>query len=242
MSNPPDPARSLLIVEDDDRLRSRLVRALRERGYETREAGDYEGALAAARDDSPEYLLVDLRIPGGGSGLDLVREVNAIDPSTVIVVLTGYGSIATALVISLVTASPLPGQPRPLVPVDDLEAAGTLLPAGVNRAKPEIFADYVYLLSQPDGTQVLQFDNSPVGAGSSSQISAAERLLERATTVEACLGQAITWETAAQAFVQGFQSALNLELRLTPLTDQERARADALVREKYAHPSWTERV
>jgi two-component system response regulator RegA len=97
MSNPPDPARSLLIVEDDERLRARLARALRERGYETREAGDYEGALAAAHDDSPEYLLVDLRIPGGGSGLDLVREVRAIDPSTVIVVLTGYGSIATAV-------------------------------------------------------------------------------------------------------------------------------------------------
>jgi two-component system response regulator RegA len=93
----PDPARSLLIVEDDERLRGRLARALRERGYETREAADYDGALASAREDSPEYLLVDLRIPGGGTGLDVVREIKAIDASTVIVVLTGYGSIATAV-------------------------------------------------------------------------------------------------------------------------------------------------
>ncbi len=97
MSSQPEPARSLLIVEDDDRLRDRLVRALRERGYETREAADYDAAIQAAREDSPEYLLVDLRIPGSGSGLDIVREIKAIDASTVVVVLTGYGSIATAV-------------------------------------------------------------------------------------------------------------------------------------------------
>ncbi len=88
--------RSLLIVEDDDRLRSRLSRALAERGFDTREAGDVPSAIAAARDDSPEYVLVDLRVPGG-SGLDVVREVKAIDPGTTVVVLTGYGSIATAV-------------------------------------------------------------------------------------------------------------------------------------------------
>jgi two-component system response regulator RegA len=97
MSSLPDAARSLLIVEDDDRLRERLARALGERGYDTREAADYDRALALAREDSPEYLLVDLRIPGGRSGLDVVRDVKAIDPSTVVVVLTGYGSIATAV-------------------------------------------------------------------------------------------------------------------------------------------------
>ena len=92
-----DPARSLLVVEDDDRLRERLARALRERGYETRVAHDFESALAAAREDTPEYLLVDLRMPGGRTGLDLVREVKALDAATVVVVLTAYGSIATAL-------------------------------------------------------------------------------------------------------------------------------------------------
>lgn len=92
-----DTPRSLLIVEDDDRLRERLARALGERGYETREARDYDSAIEAAREDSPEYLLVDLRMPGSRSGLDVVRDVKAIDPATVVVVLTGYGSIATAV-------------------------------------------------------------------------------------------------------------------------------------------------
>jgi two-component system response regulator RegA len=52
--------------------------------------------MAAARDESPEYMLVDLRMPGP-SGLDVVRDVKALDASITVVVLTGYGSIATAL-------------------------------------------------------------------------------------------------------------------------------------------------
>jgi len=92
-----DDARSILIVEDDERLRERLARALRERGYDCREAGDYDAAMAAVGEESPEYLLVDLRMPGTKSGLDVVRDAKAADPATIIVVLTGYGSIATAL-------------------------------------------------------------------------------------------------------------------------------------------------
>lgn len=97
MTDALDLARSLLIVEDDDTLRERLVRALRERGYETRGARDYESAVQAAREESPEYLLVDMRMPGGKSGLDVIRDLKSLDPSTLVVVLTGYGSIATAL-------------------------------------------------------------------------------------------------------------------------------------------------
>ncbi len=92
----PDLPRSLLIVEDDEVLRGRLARAFRERGYEVREASDADAALAAARDDSPEFVVADLRMPGR-SGVELIRELMALDPSTTAVVLTGYGSIATAL-------------------------------------------------------------------------------------------------------------------------------------------------
>jgi two-component system, response regulator RegA len=88
--------RNLLIVEDDDILRGRLAQAFRERGFEVREAADAKGASELAGGESPEYALVDLRLPGA-SGLDVVRALVAHDPGTVIVVLTGYGSIATAL-------------------------------------------------------------------------------------------------------------------------------------------------
>ena len=91
-------------------------------------------------------------------------------------------------------------------------------------------------------TEVLQFDSDKEAAHISPRATAAERLIDRATTVEACLGYRISWDIAAQAFVKAFQSILNLELSLSDLTAQELERADQLVREKYNHPSWTERV
>ena len=92
----PDHARTVLLVEDDDTFRSRLARAFRDRGFLVTEASSVDTALAAARDDTPELAVVDLRLPRG-SGLDVVRELVALDPTTAVVVLTGYGSIATAL-------------------------------------------------------------------------------------------------------------------------------------------------
>ena len=87
---------SILLVDDDDTFRERLARAFVQRGYDVRQAGSPSEAKASANDESPELALVDLRMPGG-SGLELVRDLVEIDPSTNVVVLTGYGSIATAL-------------------------------------------------------------------------------------------------------------------------------------------------
>jgi len=86
----------LLVVDDDRLLRERLARAFRDRGHEVAVAGDAEEALEAARRERPERAVVDLRMPGR-SGLDLVRDLLAIDAAIRIVVLTGYGSIATAI-------------------------------------------------------------------------------------------------------------------------------------------------
>jgi two-component system response regulator RegA len=87
---------TILVVEDDDAFRDILVSALEARGYEAKGVADADTAIAAARQESPEMAVVDLRL-GDQSGLDVVRELKAIDASTSIVVLTGYGSIATAL-------------------------------------------------------------------------------------------------------------------------------------------------
>ena len=93
----PDPSRpSLLVVDDDEVFRERLARAFSDRGYDVRTAADYDEAVAAARDESPELAVVDLRMPGR-SGLEVVRDLKELDSSTNVVVLTGYGSIATAL-------------------------------------------------------------------------------------------------------------------------------------------------
>src|SRR5262249_50960764 len=77
-------------------LRTRLALAFKERGYDVRTAADYDEAVALSTRESAELALVDMRLPGK-SGLEIVRELKAIDPETNIVVLTGYGSIATAL-------------------------------------------------------------------------------------------------------------------------------------------------
>jgi two-component system response regulator RegA len=87
---------SVLIVEDDAVLRGRLGRALRERGFEVREAASGTEAVELAEHDPPEHAVVDLRMPGM-SGLEVVQALKAIERSTIVVVLTGYGSIATAL-------------------------------------------------------------------------------------------------------------------------------------------------
>jgi two-component system response regulator RegA len=96
MPDDPTDAGSLLIVEDDDVLRTRLARAFRDRGFAVREASDAPAAAEIAGSEAPEYALVDLRLQGG-SGLDVVRALLALDSTTNVVVLTGYGSIATAL-------------------------------------------------------------------------------------------------------------------------------------------------
>lgn len=87
---------SILIVDDDQVLRERLAQAFRDRGYEVRDAASYAEAFELAKSDPPELAVVDLRMPDT-SGLQLVRDLKQLDPATRVVVLTGYGSIATAV-------------------------------------------------------------------------------------------------------------------------------------------------
>ncbi|MFL5350416.1 MAG: response regulator transcription factor [Hyalangium sp.] len=127
-------APSLLLVDDDEVFRERLARAFRERGYEVVTAGSVDQALAAARQESPELAVVDLRMPGR-SGLELVRELRALDASTRILVLTGYGSIATA--VEAVRLGALNYVPKP-ADVDDLLVA---LARGLGEPSPAVAED-----------------------------------------------------------------------------------------------------
>jgi two-component system response regulator RegA len=110
---------SILLVDDDEVFRRRLARAFEERGYDVRMAASYPEAVAAATEESPEYAVVDLRMPGP-SGLELVRELVRIDPATRVVVLTGYGSIATA--IDAIRLGAINYLPKP-ADADDIVAA-----------------------------------------------------------------------------------------------------------------------
>jgi lipoate-protein ligase A len=85
-------------------------------------------------------------------------------------------------------------------------------------------------------TQVLAF------AEEEKREQVASRLVTRATNIEIALKKTITWEAAADSFINAFQEALNLEFQTDELSTDERSRADELVKEKYAHPKWTERI
>lgn len=93
-----------LVVDDDDTFRNRLCRALEGRGWEVAGAADGAAALRLAATSGPDLAIVDLRLPEMG-GLDVVRELRALDETTCIIVLTGYGSIATALAATKLGAS-----------------------------------------------------------------------------------------------------------------------------------------
>ncbi len=91
-----ETGRTVLVVDDEDTFRERLVQALRDRGFEATGVPAAEEALRVAEAETPECAVVDLRLPRR-SGLHVVRRLHELDPTTRIVVLTGYGSIATAL-------------------------------------------------------------------------------------------------------------------------------------------------
>lgn len=87
---------SLLLVDDDRALCDVMSRALGSRGFAVTVAHTVEDALHAIETDPPEFAVVDLKLPDE-SGLRLVSKLKAADPHTRIVVLTGHGSIPTAI-------------------------------------------------------------------------------------------------------------------------------------------------
>ncbi len=89
-------ARTVLFVDDDEAFGDRMRRALQARGFAVTHVTSAVDALERARLDSPEIAVVDLRLPDG-HGLDIVRGLHALDEMTRIIVLTGYGAIATAV-------------------------------------------------------------------------------------------------------------------------------------------------
>lgn len=89
-----------------------------------------------------------------------------------------------------------------------------------------------------DLTRILQVLTFP---DEGSRLRAAERLLDRATTLETALGRKVSWDQAAQATITAFASVLALTLQPGDLTAGEKRRAEELVRVKYGHSSWTEK-
>ena len=91
-----DDRPTLLVVDDDTTFARVLADAFDKRGFAVRLAHNVAEGLAVANEESPEYAVVDLKMPGP-SGLELVARLKQLDENTRIVVLTGYASVATAV-------------------------------------------------------------------------------------------------------------------------------------------------
>jgi two-component system, response regulator RegA len=115
-----DAERELLVVEDDDAFARTLQRSFERRGYRVLRASDLDGARAVLQEHRPGYAVVDLKLAGGASGLACVQLLHEHDPAMVIVVLTGYASIATAVEAVKLGARHYLAKPAN---TDDIEAA-----------------------------------------------------------------------------------------------------------------------
>jgi len=87
---------SLLLVDDDEPFRERMARALRSRGFVIFTAGDRASAVQVASEHRPDVAVVDLRLPDS-NGHEVVQGIIPVSPQTKLIMLTGYGSIASAV-------------------------------------------------------------------------------------------------------------------------------------------------
>jgi len=123
--------RSLLIVEDDRPFLTRLARAMEGRGFTVEVAEGVEEAVAKVKASAPAYAVIDMRL-GDGNGLDVVAAIRERRDDARMIVLTGYGNIATA-----VTAVKLGAVDYLAKPADADEIFAALTHTGERPAPPE---------------------------------------------------------------------------------------------------------
>ena len=115
-----NPQRLLLIVEDDEAFARTLRRSFERRGYAVLQAASLPEVQAVLAEHTPGYAVVDLKLKGEASGLACVQALHAHDDGMLIVVLTGFASIATAVEAIKLGACHYLAKPSN---TDDIEAA-----------------------------------------------------------------------------------------------------------------------
>ena len=88
--------KSLLIVDDDNPFRERLARAMEKKGFQVFQAESVQKGIQSVKDQNPAFAVVDLRL-ADGNGLQVVKEIQSLNSSSRIIMLTGYGNIPTAV-------------------------------------------------------------------------------------------------------------------------------------------------
>jgi two-component system response regulator RegA len=124
------PDKTLLLVDDDEPFLRRLAKAMEKRGFEVETAGSVAAGRAIATARPPAFAVVDLRLEDG-NGLDVVEVLRERRPDSRIVVLTGYGAIATAVAAVKIGATDYLAKPA-----DARDITNALLAAGDDLPPP----------------------------------------------------------------------------------------------------------
>ena len=124
--------RSLLLVDDDEPFLRRLAKAMKKRGFEVETGSSVAAGRAIATARPPAYAVIDLRL-GDGNGLDIVEVLRDKRPDARIVVLTGYGAIATAVAAVKIGATDYLSKPADATDImNALLATGDDLPQKIS--------------------------------------------------------------------------------------------------------------
>jgi len=129
LAGKPESERTLLIVDDDEPLCQRLARAMERRGFAVQTADSVASGRRLAEERPPAFAVVDLRL-ADGSGLDVVKVLRRARANARVVMLTGYGNIATA--VAAVKAGAVDYLPKPV----DADAVERALLAGDSGLPP----------------------------------------------------------------------------------------------------------
>lgn len=121
---------TLLLVDDDEPFLRRLAKAMEKRGFSVETAGSVAAGRAIATARPPAYAVVDLRLEDG-NGLDVVEVLREKRPDARVVVLTGYGAIATAVAAVKIGATDYLSKPA-----DATDIVNALLATGDNLPPP----------------------------------------------------------------------------------------------------------
>ncbi len=127
------PDKTVLVLDDDAPLRTRLGRALEQRGFEVALVGSVAEASQSVRDRPPAFAVLDMRLEDG-NGLQVVEVIQAVRPEARVVMLTGYGNIATA--VAAVKAGAVDYLPKP-ADADDVARALLAAREGAAPSPPE---------------------------------------------------------------------------------------------------------
>jgi two-component system response regulator RegA len=135
----------LLIVEDDAAFARTLARSFERRGYAVQHASSHDEVKALLAGSTPEFAVVDLKLNGEATGLACVQTLHAHSAEMLIVVLTGFASIATAVEAVKLGACHYLAKPSN---TDDIEAAFTRAAGNIK----------VELTSRPTSIKTLEWE------------------------------------------------------------------------------------